>query len=145
MPMDGGGWLVTFRHDAAETELLGGGVDMREVRLAVMKSQFGWGAYAVCEYRAEERLGWYEGEEVTVDEWKGLGKREGREHTVRVSWAGNGRTPCINGIDGVAGMQYLNTAYGREEREKDTGVPEYTEKMTFKYNMRGGIARLWCA
>ena len=56
--------------------------------------------------RAEERLGWYEGEEVTVDEWEGLGKREGREHTVRVSWAGNGRTPCINGIDGVAGMQY---------------------------------------
>ena len=71
-----------------------------------MKSQFGWGAYAMCECRAEERLGWYEGEEVTVDEWEGLGKREGREHTVRVSWAGNGRTPCINGIDGVAGMQY---------------------------------------
>ena len=86
VPMDGGGWLVTFRHDAAETELLGGGVDMREVRLAVMKSQFGWGAYAVCECRAEERLGWYEGEEVTVDEWEGLGRREGREHTVRVSW-----------------------------------------------------------
>ena len=68
VPMDGGGWLVTFRHDAAETELLGSGVDMREVRLAVMKSQFGRGAYAVCEYRAEERLGWYEGEEVTADE-----------------------------------------------------------------------------
>ena len=115
---------------------------MREVRLAVMKSQFGWGVYAVCEYRAEERLGWYEGEEVTVNEWEGLGKREGREHTVRVSWAGNGRTPCINGIDGVAGMQYLNTAYGREEREKDTGVPEYTEKMTFKYNMRGGDSKV---
>ena len=39
-------------------------------------------------------------------------------------------------------MQYLNTAYGREERERDTGVPEYTEKMTFKYNTRGGDSKV---
>ena len=40
----------------------------------------------------------------------------------------------MNGIDGVAGMQYINTAYGRVEREQSTGRPEYTEKVRFRYN-----------
>ena len=38
------------------------------------------------------------------------GKYEGREHTIRASWENkhNARTVrCINGIDGVAGMQYI--------------------------------------
>ena len=40
----------------------------RKVRHAVMHSQFGWGVYAVCEYKAEERLGWYDGEEITAEQ-----------------------------------------------------------------------------
>ena len=51
-----------------------------------MQSQFGWGVYAVCEYKAEERIGWYEGDEITAEQWGQLGKYEGREHTVRASW-----------------------------------------------------------
>ena len=39
----------------------------REVRHAVIRSQFGWGVYAVSEYRAEEMLGWYDGEEITAE------------------------------------------------------------------------------
>ena len=37
-------------------------------------------------------------------------------------------------------MQYINTAYGRAEREQSTGRPEYTEKVRFKYSSttRGG-------
>ena len=72
--------------------------------------------YAVCEYKAEERLGWYDGEEITAERWGRLGKHEGREHTIRTSWASKHTTrtvQCMNGIDGVAGMQYINTAYGR--------------------------------
>ena len=44
--------------------------------------------------------------------------------------------PYINGIDGVAGMQYLNTEYGREGREQSTGQPEQTEKMVFRINKK---------
>ena len=63
VPMEGGGWLVTFQHDpvaeweAEEGERGGGMVELhivgaeREVRHAVMESQFGWGVYAVCECR----------------------------------------------------------------------------------------------
>ena len=40
----GGGWLVTYQHDPIDEE------NLREVRLAIMQSQFDaeWGAYAVC-------------------------------------------------------------------------------------------------
>jgi len=122
-----------------ELNLVGTG---REVRHAVMASQFGWGVYAVCEYKAGERLGWYDGERMTAEQWAGLGSDEGYEHTVRTSWAGRqargGQQCYINGIDGVAGMQYINTAYGRGERERLTGQPEYGEKVKFKYN-RGRV------
>ena len=107
------------------------------MRHAVMHSQFGWGVYAVCEYKAGERLGWYDGEEITAERWGSLGKHEGREHTIRTGWASKHTTQtvqCMNGIDGVAGMQYINTAYGRVEREQSTGLPEHTEKVRFRYN-----------
>ena len=45
VPMAGGGCVVTYRHDlssSAALEIEDGGVE-------VMQSQFGWGAYAVCE------------------------------------------------------------------------------------------------
>ena len=45
----------------------------REVRHAVMHSQFGWGVYAVCDYKEKERLGWYEGEGITAEQWGGWG------------------------------------------------------------------------
>ena len=115
----------------------GHGGKEREVRHAVMHSQFGWGVYAVCEYKAGERLGWYDGEEITAERWGSLGKHEGREHTIRTGWASKHTTQtvqCMNGIDGVAGMQYINTAYGRVEREQSTGLPEHTEKVRFRYN-----------
>ena len=58
VPMEGGGWLVTYQHDPIDEE------NLREVRLAIMQSQFEWGAYAVCECRSGERVAWYDGEEV---------------------------------------------------------------------------------
>ena len=33
VPMEGGGWLVTYQHDLSDEE------NLREVRLAIMKSQ----------------------------------------------------------------------------------------------------------
>ena len=87
VPMDGGGWLVTFKHDTGAEWDVEGKRDDREVRYAVMQSQFGWGVYAACEYAAEERIGWYDGEEITAEQWEKLGKYDGREHTVRASWA----------------------------------------------------------
>jgi len=125
VPIEGGGWLVTFRHEGVtRDEDAGHEGEEREVRHAVMHSQFGWGVYAVCEYKAGERLGWYDGEEITAERWGSLGKHEGREHTIRTGWASKHTTQtvqCMNGIDGVAGMQYINTAYGRVEREQSTG------------------------
>ena len=55
VPMEGGGWLVTYQHDPSDEE------NLREVRLAIMQSQSEWGAYAVCECRSGERVAWYDG------------------------------------------------------------------------------------
>ena len=33
-------------------------------------------------------------------------------------------------------MQYINTAYGKEAREKETGQAEQEEKMAFRLNKR---------
>ena len=63
-------------------------------------------------------------------EWDRLGRREGREHTIQAGYTDT--APYINGIDGVAGMQYLNTAYGRRKRERATGQPEPVEKIRMK-------------
>ena len=51
VPMEGGGWLVTHQRDPG-----GDDDNLREVRLAVMQSQFEWGSYAVCECRSGERV-----------------------------------------------------------------------------------------
>ena len=108
--------------------------NLREVRLAIMQSHFEWGAYAVCECRSGERVAWYDGEEVTADQRAALGHLEGKEHTIKVSSIKG--VPYINGIDGVTGAQYLNTAYGRDGREQSTGRPEQEEKIVFKINKR---------
>ena len=82
VPMARGGWLVTYRHDlgsSAALEIEDSGV---EVRLAVMQSQFGWGAYAVCECRSGERLGWYDGEEITAAQREMLGHMRRAESTL---------------------------------------------------------------
>ena len=48
VPMEGGGWLVTFTHDPrAEWDDIRGGMGGKEVRCAVMQSQFGW-VYTQC-------------------------------------------------------------------------------------------------
>ena len=157
MPIEGGGWLVTFWHDPMAGWEVEDGMDRdregmgltgtgREVRHAVVRSQFGWGVYAVCDYGTGERLGWYDGECITAEQWAKLGKYEGHEHTIRTSWARDkigGARSYMNGIDGVAGMQYINTAYGREEREKQTGRPEYVEQaeLNFSAGMASGSIR----
>ena len=37
----------------------------------------------------------------------------------------------MNGVDGVGGMQYINSSYGRAARVRATGAPEPVEKMRF--------------
>ena len=125
MPTSGGrGWLVTYQH--GERGVLGQGMDV-EARAAVMRGQWGWALYAVQECRAGQKVGWYEGEMMSAVEWDRLGRREGYEHTVRVSHTGG--ADYVNGIDGVAGMQYADAGYGRVERERETGRPEQIEKV----------------
>ena len=62
---------MTYRHDlssSAALEIEDGGVE-------VMQSQFGWGAYAVCECMSGDRLGcWYDGEEITAAQREMLGR-----------------------------------------------------------------------
>ena len=73
--MSGGrGWLVTYQHGGRG--LLGQGMDV-EARAAVMRGQWGWALYAVQECRAGQKLGWYEGEALSVEEWDRLGRHEG--------------------------------------------------------------------
>ena len=131
-PIEGGGWLVLFAHGQ-----LGEGTDMWngceiEVRLAILQAQWGWGAFAVSKCTGGMNMGWYEGELLAggAKEWDKLGRREGREHTLLAGYTDN--APYVNGIDGVAGMQYLNSAYGRRERERETGQPEPVEKIKMR-------------
>ena len=76
----------------------------------------------------------YDGEELTAEQRAALGHLEGKEHTIRVSSIKG--VPYINGMDGVTGAQYLNTAHGRDGREQSTGRLEQEEKMVFKINKR---------
>ena len=78
IPIEGGGWLVTFMHDPGAAWSVEGEAGRREVRHAVMRSQFGWGVFAACEYQGGERLGCYDGEVITAEQWGRLGKYEGR-------------------------------------------------------------------
>ena len=102
---------MTYRHDlssSAALEIEDGGVE-------VMQSQFGWGAYAVCEcnVNAGQGIDWGAGMMGRRSQQRSgrcyrevLGHMEGREHTIRVSPTQG--VPYINGIDGVI-MEYLNT------------------------------------
>ena len=63
-------------------------------------------------------------------EWSTLTKSNGREHTVRLG--DSVHDMHVNGINGVAGMQYINSSHGREIRERNGGAPEPTEKLRSK-------------
>ena len=102
VPMQGGrGWLVTYHHGGRGES--GARADV-EARVAVMRGQWGWAVYTVQECRAGQRLGWYDGDVVGVEEWGALGHGEGKDHTIQVGHTGE--ADWINGVDGVAGMQY---------------------------------------
>jgi len=136
VPMQGGkGWLVTYQHGGRGE--FGVRADV-EARVAVMKGQWGWAVYAVQECRAGQRLGWYDGDVVGADEWAAMGPGEGRDHTIRVGYTG--AAEWVNGVDGVAGMQYCDSAYGREGREAATGRAEQVEKARF--SLHAGQATL---
>ena len=92
--------------------------------------------YAVHACKAGQRVGWYEGDVVSKDEWGGLTGEEGREHTVR------GMHGWVNGIDGVAGMQYVDASHGREERERAMGWPEPVEKVRLATSARGVVVKV---
>ena len=129
----GRGWLVTYQH--GERGAAGEGAQV-EARVAVMQGQWGWAVFAVHACKAGQRVGWYEGDVVSKDEWAGLRVEEGREHTVR------GLHGWVNGIDGVAGMQYVDAAHGREERERATGRPEPKEKMRISASVLGVVMKV---
>ena len=58
-----------------------------------------------------------------------LGRCEGREHTIRAGHTQH--STWINGINGVTGLQYINSSYGRTARERQTGIPEPDERIRF--------------
>ena len=72
---------------------------------------------------------------MSAEEWEWMRWDEGKAHTVRAGLTR--QAVCVNGVDGVAGMQYLNTAHGRRERERETGRPEPVEKVRMVLKGRG--------
>ena len=130
---EGRGWLVTYQH--GERGATGAEMQM-EARVAVMRGQWGWAVYAVHACKAGQRVGWYAGDVVSKDEWEGLRGEEGREHTVR------GLSGWVNGIDGVAGMQYVDASHGREARERATGRPEAKEKVRIATSVQGIVVKV---
>ena len=78
-----------------------------EVRLAVMPGAWGWAVYAVTAFSGKSSVGWYGGEHIDAHTWEAFDKSNGREHTVRLG--GDRHDVLVNGINGVAGMQYIIT------------------------------------
>ena len=100
-PSDSGSrQLVLFEHGATAG-------DDTEVRAAVLESEYGRGLYYASMARRGSALGYYDGNIVTEREYKRLNEDTGLRHTLQVQGG-----QWVNGLHGVTGMQFANTARG---------------------------------
>ena len=119
-----------------------GGPEDKEVRAAILESEFGRGLYYTSTVSRGREVGFYDGEVVTREEYVELDEYTGLRHTLEIG--GGGRAvhglrggTLVNGIRGVTGMQYANTSRGGEEANN----AEYSGTAVVRVSAQGGVVR----
>ena len=108
-------WRWSFTPTGAQEQLVlfdhgeRGSREDKEVRAVILVSEYGRGLYYASEAAQGMALGYYDGEEVTDQEFGELDECTGLRHTLEVGGK------MINGIHGVTGMQYANTSRRGDE------------------------------
>ena len=106
--------LVLFNHGQVDGE------EDQEVRAVILESSYGRGLYYASAASRGREYSFYDGVQVTREEYVELDEFTGLRHTLEVG--GGGRVvsglrggTLINGLHGVTGMQYANTSRGGAE------------------------------
>ena len=94
--------LVLFNHGERDTSAW-------ELRAAVLESEYGRGLVYASAATRGQAIGYYDGAEVSEQEYCELNEDTGLRHTLST-----GRR-WVNGIHGATGMQYANTSRGADE------------------------------
>ena len=128
--------VVLFNHGQE------GGQEDQEVRAVILESQYGRGLYYASAASKGRELSFYDGVQVTREEYVELDEFTGLRHTLEIGGGGRvvnglrgGR--LINGIHGVTGMQYANTSRGGAEANN----ADFTGTAMVRVSASGGVER----
>ena len=102
-----------------------------EVRAAVMNTSFGRGLYTTGTVQKGQNIGWYDGDNITEEQYCKLTEETGLRHTLEAP----GNT-YINGIHSRTGMQYANS--GRNDRRNTASYTPGTAMLQANTNMLAG-------
>ena len=102
------------------------------MRAAILESEYGRGLYYASGVSRGREIGYYDGVEVTLQQYNNLDEYTGLRHTLEVGGK------MINGIHGVTGMQYANTSRGGVE---DNNAQFQQGTATVRVSMTGGVVR----
>ena len=117
--------LVLFDHGER------GGAPDQEVRAAVLESEYGRGLFYASSAAKGKEVGYYAGEEVTLQQYMELDEDTGLRHTLEIGGK------LVNGIHGVTGMQYANTSRGGVEANNAS----FAGTSVIRVSTAGGVVR----
>ena len=117
--------LVIFDHGER------GGAPDQEVRAAVLESEYGRGLFYASSAAKGKEVGYYAGEEVTLQQYMELDEDTGLRHTLEIGGK------LVNGIHGVTGMQYANTSRGGVEANNAS----FAGTSVIRVSAAGGVVR----
>ena len=117
--------LVLFDHGER------GGAPDQEVRAAVLESEYGRGLFYASSAAKGKEVGYYAGEEVTLQQYMELDEDTGLRHTLEIGGK------LVNGIHGVTGMQYANTSRGGVEANNAS----FAGTSMIRVSAAGGVVR----
>ena len=128
--------LVLFNHGQVDGE------EDQEVRAVILESSYGRGLYYASAASRGREYSFYDGMQVTREEYVELDEFTGLRHTLEVG--GGGRVvsglrggTLINGLHGVTGMQYANTSRGGAEANN----ADFAGTATVRVSAPGGVVR----
>ena len=108
-----------------------GGQADQEVRAAILESEYGRGLYYASDVSRGREIGYYDGVEVTEQEYSELDEYTGLRHTLVVEGK------LVNGLHGVTGLQYANTSRGGAEANN----AGFTGSSVVRVSAPGGVVR----
>ena len=128
--------LVLFNHGQVDGE------EDQEVRAVILESSYGRGLYYASAASRGREYSFYDGMQVTREEYVELDEFTGLRHTLEIGGGGrvvNGLRggTLINGLHGVTGMQYANTSRGGAEANN----ADFAGTATVRVSAPGGVVR----